>query len=366
MLEDSALDELMRDANPVDRQWTRTEVEAGLARILPRLSEVCETPAPVMLLAPHHWVSRRAFAVLSAGASALAAVFVIAVVLLSSGTTAAFAGWTAAPSQPTARQLTVARAVCGNVPATALIAAEARGPYVAIAYTRDGRPWQCLTHRSTRLLNRSTQYPPGEVIKPRAASIYLPSIHHAVVGAAVAPMRALNRERAKLFRDNASIGQITGVQKADLRPRYPLGLADLRCRLSRSSSDGRDVRPAKRNACQGHSRSRLVSGLVARRRLNESNRADQDPPDDSCRHQDRSIHRRVPAPLLRTVSVPDRLRSVSGDQSNSARDSSEHHQGLQPVPRAPAGGYESAPEEAESLAAATTDDHARPSRSHRP
>lgn len=213
MLEDSALDELMRDANPVDRQWTRTEVEAGLARILPRLSEVCETPAPVMLLAPHHWVSRRAFAVLSAGASALAAVFVIAVVLLSSGTTAAFAGWTAAPSQPTARQLTVARAVCGNVPATALIAAEARGPYVAIAYTRDGRPWQCLTHRSTRLLNRSTQYPPGEVIKPRAASIYLPSIHHAVVGAAVAPMRALNRERAKLFRDDASIGQITGVQK---------------------------------------------------------------------------------------------------------------------------------------------------------
>lgn len=214
MLEDSALDELMRDANPVDRLWTRTEVEAALARTLRRLTEVDERPARLIPLTVHRSVSRRAFATVSAGASGLAAAVVVGIILLSSSTTAAFAGWTAAPSQPTVSQLAAARAACGGVRGTALVAAEARGPYVAIAYTRDGRPWQCITHGSTRLWDTSTQYPPGEVIKPAAASIYLPSIHHAVVGPAVAVMKALNRERAKLFRDEAPVNQVTGVQKA--------------------------------------------------------------------------------------------------------------------------------------------------------
>jgi hypothetical protein len=214
MLEDSALDELMRDADPVDRLWTTTEVDAALARTLHRLTEVDETPARLIPLTVHRSVSRWAFAGLSAGASVLAAVVVVGVLLLSSSTTAAFAGWTASPSRPTVSQLAAARAVCGEVRATALVAAEARGPYVAIAYTRDGRPWQCITHGSTRLWDTSTQYPPGEVIKPGAASIYLPSIHHAVVGAGVAAMKALNRDRAKLFREKAPISRIASVQKA--------------------------------------------------------------------------------------------------------------------------------------------------------
>jgi hypothetical protein len=128
---------------------------------------------------------------LAATASALAAALIALILLLSSGTPAAFAGWTDTPSPPTAAALTAARAACGRVPLAEVVAAEARGPFTAIVYLRGASPWQCVIRGRQVLLHQSTTYPPSVVVKPASGAVSIPIVSHTVVGAV--PKRSLNK-----------------------------------------------------------------------------------------------------------------------------------------------------------------------------
>ena len=121
---------------------------------------------------------------LAATVSGIAAALVAVVLLLSSGTTVAFAGWTSTPSVPTHAALTQARAACGNVPSTEVVADESRGPFTAIVYLRAATPWQCVTRGSHVLMHQSTPFPPNVVIAPAAGKVSVPYFRERVVGAA--------------------------------------------------------------------------------------------------------------------------------------------------------------------------------------
>jgi hypothetical protein len=135
------------------------------------------------------WLRR--WAAMSAGALALAAVAGIAIALLSTGTTAAFAGWTATPSAPTAGALAAARTACGNVPTTDVLAADARGPYTAIAFTRAGKPWQCVVKGSHVVVDVSNRYPVRAYASVPPGKVMLPVITQKTFGSANAQRRAL-------------------------------------------------------------------------------------------------------------------------------------------------------------------------------
>lgn len=121
---------------------------------------------------------------LTAAMTALAA-FVVALVFLPSGTTSAFAGWTARPTALTAAALTKARTVCGDVAAGGVRASEARGPFVALVYVRHSSPWECVSNGPKILLNQTTPEPPSAFADPGRRKVTLPVISaRAVYGAA--------------------------------------------------------------------------------------------------------------------------------------------------------------------------------------
>lgn len=139
---------------------------------------------------------------LATGLAAAAAVVVIAIVSLSSGTTAAVAGWTAVPARVSGASLSAARKACGNVAGTQVLAAESRGPFVAIVFTRNGAPWQCITRGPRVLLKQTTRYPARLYATVPAGKITAPSIvQHAYGAVAKRRLVALNKTEGQLFRD---------------------------------------------------------------------------------------------------------------------------------------------------------------------
>lgn len=142
-----------------------------------------------------HWPRRgwiRRWPALSAGALALAAAAGAVIALLSTGATVAFAGWSATPVAPTPSALATARAACGNVPDADVLAAEARGPYTAIAFTRAGKPWQCVVKDSHVVVNLSTRYPVDVYATVPAGKVMLPVITQKTFGSATVRERVLN------------------------------------------------------------------------------------------------------------------------------------------------------------------------------
>jgi hypothetical protein len=107
--------------------------------------------------------------------TSLAAAVVAAVLLLSSGTTAAFAGWTAVPATPSAAATKAARAACGLVTSREVLASDQRGPYTAIVYERGGEPTECITKGREVLLHQATTYPPRMFASPGAGNVTLPA-----------------------------------------------------------------------------------------------------------------------------------------------------------------------------------------------
>lgn len=200
MLEEARSDELLRDANPVTARRSEAEVNAALMRvqrILPPAAQ--ESAAREAASGIRLWLfGSRAVAMLSVGGSALIALLVAGVVLLSSSPSSAFAGWSATPSRAGASSTAAAREACGNVAARSMLAADARGPYTAIVYTRGGSPWQCVTEGTQVFLNQSTEYPPSVVINPAAGKVTRPMISRTVTAPAKARVNALEKRDIEL------------------------------------------------------------------------------------------------------------------------------------------------------------------------
>jgi hypothetical protein len=150
---------------------------------------------------------------LAGGATVFAGAVVALVLLLlfSSGTPDAFAGWTAVPAVATAPELGQAEAVCGNVSANEVLASEARGSYVAIVYTLNSSPWECVTRAKTVFVNQTTLDPPSGFANIGDGNVTLPDVTiRKAFGA------ALKTEDALLQRDgalNAKQGQPGTNQK---------------------------------------------------------------------------------------------------------------------------------------------------------
>jgi hypothetical protein len=141
---------------------------------------------------------------LGGGISVAAAGIVAAVLLLSSGTNAAFAGWTPRPTRPTAAAVRQARAVCRAVPADKVLTSEGRGPYVAIVYTRNGSPWECVSHGTDVFLNQTTPDPPSAFANPGTGKVTLPVISARTAhGAALKQLNAIQKRLLHLFRNQA-------------------------------------------------------------------------------------------------------------------------------------------------------------------
>jgi len=141
---------------------------------------------------------------LGAAISTVAAGVAAAVLFLSSGTSTAFAGWTSQPTAPTAAAVRQARAVCGAVPVDSLLATEARGPYVAIVYTRNASPWECVSHGTSVFLNRTTQDPPSAFANPGVGKATLPVISARTAhGVALKQLKAIQKRQLRLFGDKA-------------------------------------------------------------------------------------------------------------------------------------------------------------------
>jgi hypothetical protein len=144
---------------------------------------------------------RRALPVVGALVATLTTAVIAAVLLLSTGTPAAFAGWTAVPSPPTAAALAAAQAACGNVPSTDMLAAEARGPYTALTFNRDDKRWQCIAKGSRLVLNVSTRYPTRAYASAPAGKVMLPVITQQAFGRTTVRLRKLNNRYQEVASD---------------------------------------------------------------------------------------------------------------------------------------------------------------------
>lgn len=114
-----------------------------------------------------------AFAGVGALGASLAAA-AVAIVLLSSGAPAAFAGWTAVPTTPSPAAVGTARSACGGVESADVLGAEQRGPYTAIVFERGPKPTECVTKGRRVLVSQATLYPPRMFVSPGAGNATLP------------------------------------------------------------------------------------------------------------------------------------------------------------------------------------------------
>jgi hypothetical protein len=144
-----------------------SRVEVVVPRVIARLSTVDFQPRRTR---------RRLLAKIGAGSSVVTGGVVAAVLLLGSGTPEAFAGWTAIPSGVSVGSLTTARRACGMTPKGRVLAAESRGPFVAIVFTHHGNPWQCITRGTVALMKTTTEYPAGQYQPMPADKISTPSL----------------------------------------------------------------------------------------------------------------------------------------------------------------------------------------------
>lgn len=127
----------------------------------------------------------------SAGIVALLAVVVVGVLSLSSGTPQAFAGWTATPAPASASSITAARRACGQVPASDVLASEARGPYTAIVFVIADKPRQCVVDGRRVLLEASTRYALRAYASVPAEKAMLPVITQKTFGRATGRLNDL-------------------------------------------------------------------------------------------------------------------------------------------------------------------------------
>ena len=138
--------------------------------------------------------------VLASAGSAVIGALIVVIVALSSGATSAFAGWTAVPARVSTAALTQARTVCGDVPSTSVLAAEDRGPFVAIVFDRGGAPWQCITRGARVLLKQTTEFPARLYTTTQADRISTPSLIFEVYGhAAKRKLAGLKDAEARLI-----------------------------------------------------------------------------------------------------------------------------------------------------------------------
>lgn len=97
---------------------------------------------------------RRIWATLGASSSALAAGIVAAILLLSSGTSVAYAGWTAVPTTPTPAALAAATSACNAAHSVTgppvltgkPVLTDARGRYTAAIYVRGDVDHVCISN----------------------------------------------------------------------------------------------------------------------------------------------------------------------------------------------------------------------------
>lgn len=119
---------------------------------------------------------------IGAAGALLAAAVTAVVVALTAGTPVAFAGWTAIPTAAGSTAVAVARAACGHVPAGAVLVSEARGPYTAIVFLRNGRPWQCVVKGPRAVVDLSTPYALSAYAKVPAGKVMVPFVSRRVFG----------------------------------------------------------------------------------------------------------------------------------------------------------------------------------------
>jgi hypothetical protein len=144
-----------------------SRVEAVVPRVIARLSTVDFQPRRAQ---------RRLLAKIGAASGLVTGGVVAAVLLLGSGAPEAFAGWTAIPSGVSTGSLATARRACGIAPGGRVLAAESRGPFVAIVFTYYGNPWQCITRGTAALMKTTTEYPAGQYEPMPADKISTPSL----------------------------------------------------------------------------------------------------------------------------------------------------------------------------------------------
>jgi hypothetical protein len=139
--------------------------------------------------------SRRLSVPVLGGAAALVVASVAGVVLLlSSGTSSAFAGWASVPSQPSRAALATALEACGRgrrLPLAGVLAVETTGPFSAILYQRNGSQFQCVIRGHVVLMNQVPMALPGTLHRPAAGGVQFPQASRVLVGGAEAQQRAL-------------------------------------------------------------------------------------------------------------------------------------------------------------------------------
>jgi hypothetical protein len=140
---------------------------------------------------------------ISTGAAACGAIAITLILMLSSGTTTAFAGWTSTPSPASAGAVAAARKACGGMPASGVLASEARGPFTAITFVRDDEPTQCVVKGSTQIVSLSTKYPTKLYESVPSGKAMEPVITQQVFGKTKTRIRAL--EDASVNEPNAGL-----------------------------------------------------------------------------------------------------------------------------------------------------------------
>lgn len=150
------LDALVRAANPIPESGPRSEVE-----VQPFEAIWATTQQTSVSRRDGHWtvnrfpaaLHRRAWKVVRCAGGIVAAGLVTVLLLLSSGPTPAYAGWTAIPAAASPTAVSTALKTCGamsfgrnsgrSLPAPVL--SEARGRYVAVVSVRHGQAAACVT-----------------------------------------------------------------------------------------------------------------------------------------------------------------------------------------------------------------------------
>lgn len=149
------------------REAFAARVEVVVPRIVDRLSCVDFQPRRTQ---------RRLLAKIGAAGGLVTTGAVAAVLVLGGGAPEAFAGWTAVPARVTAASLATARQACGIAHTAPVLAAESRGPFVAVVFIHRDNPWQCITRGKTALMKTTTEYPAGLYEPLPADKITTPSL----------------------------------------------------------------------------------------------------------------------------------------------------------------------------------------------
>ena len=167
------------------------QVDVVAPRIVDRLSRVDFQPRPTR---------RRRLAKIGAVSGLVTTGAVASGLVLGSGTPEAFAGWTAVPAGVSEASLVTARRACGIAPAAPVLAAESRGPFVAVVFIHRNNPWQCITRGNTALMKTTTVYPAGLYEPLPADKITTPSLAFtAYTASAKRRIAALTAAEDRLF-----------------------------------------------------------------------------------------------------------------------------------------------------------------------